>query len=56
MKNTSYYIQPVNVDNKPTVTVCEAIRNILWYIAQFAGCIAIFAMMYTIVFFASVFC
>lgn len=47
MKNASYYIQPVNVNRKPTM--CEIIRSILWYIAQLAGGIAVFAIMYVIV-------
>ena len=47
MKNVSYYIQPVNVNKKPTT--CEIIRNILWYIAQLTGCIAVFAIMYIII-------
>lgn len=54
MKNASYYIQPVNVNDKPTA--CEIIRNILWYIAQFAGAVLVFAMMYVIIIIASVFC
>lgn len=53
MKNTRYYIQPINEDDK--LTVCEIIRNILWYIAQIASGILAFAMVYIIIIIAYVF-
>ena len=55
MKNSNHYInlQTVDVSRKPTT--CEIIRNILWYAAQFVGCVLVFAIMYIVIIFASAF-
>ena len=53
MKNTSYYIQYQQETNKPTKA--ETMRNILRFVCELVGGIAIFAMMYILMCITSVF-